>query len=283
MLSIIVCSRDPEMLRQVSDNIKDTIGVAYEIIAIQNSGGRYGICQAYNIGAEKSKYPFLCFIHEDLVFHTVDWGQKLLRHLSHPSVGLIGVAGGVYKSKTISGWGIDPVEFARMRVLQGYGNGQPNKLFYSNPKDEFISDVVSVDGLWLATKREVWRDIRFDEKTLSGFHFYDLDFSLQVLQQFRVCVIYDILIEHKSAGTLNSEWIESAILFHQKWENMLPMFVQDIPQEQQRRMEADRAKIFLYFLKEYNFNGYTYFKFLFKYFHLSSFRNNIWFMRSYFK
>ena len=36
MLSIIICSVSPERLEQVTRNIHDTIGVDYEIIAIDN-------------------------------------------------------------------------------------------------------------------------------------------------------------------------------------------------------------------------------------------------------
>ena len=36
MISIVICSISPERLQQVIQNIQDTIGVEYEIIAINN-------------------------------------------------------------------------------------------------------------------------------------------------------------------------------------------------------------------------------------------------------
>ncbi len=50
MISIIICSRDADYLRKVSENVAATIGVPYEIQAIDNSKGAYGICEAYNLG-----------------------------------------------------------------------------------------------------------------------------------------------------------------------------------------------------------------------------------------
>ncbi|MFX4377337.1 glycosyltransferase, partial [Acinetobacter baumannii] len=67
-----------------------------------NSANRYSICSAYNEGAEKAKYDNLCFVHEDVVFRTNNWGQIALTEVK--KFDLLGVAGSNYKSKAISGW-----------------------------------------------------------------------------------------------------------------------------------------------------------------------------------
>ena len=61
MLSIIICSVSPERLEQVTRNIHDTIGVDYEIIAIDNREKQWPIARAYNEGASRAHYPFLFF------------------------------------------------------------------------------------------------------------------------------------------------------------------------------------------------------------------------------
>ena len=68
MLSIIICSVSPERLEQVTRNIHDTIGVDYEIIAIDNREKQWPIARAYNEGASRAHYPFLFFVHEDVKF-----------------------------------------------------------------------------------------------------------------------------------------------------------------------------------------------------------------------
>src|SRR5689334_15986246 len=99
MISIIVCSRSLQLFNKLSINVETTIGVPYEIIKIDNSNKSYSLCKAYNIGAKQSKYSYLCFVHEDVLFRTINWGMRLIEHLSQTNAGLIGVAGAVYRSK----------------------------------------------------------------------------------------------------------------------------------------------------------------------------------------
>ena len=58
MISFIVCS-GKEDLTELKENIKNTVGIEHEIIVIENSGAKYTIAQAYNLGIKKSKYPFI--------------------------------------------------------------------------------------------------------------------------------------------------------------------------------------------------------------------------------
>ena len=81
MLSIIICSVSPERLEQVTRNIHDTIGVDYEIIAIDNREKQWPIARAYNEGASRAHYPFLFFVHEDVKFHSVGWGKCIEKKL----------------------------------------------------------------------------------------------------------------------------------------------------------------------------------------------------------
>ncbi|MFI2757155.1 glycosyltransferase family 2 protein, partial [Streptococcus suis] len=75
VLSLIICTRDPTALKTVSQSAAATIGVPHEIVAVDNSEGQYGICEAYNIGAAQAQYDVLCFMHEDIRFHTSGWGR----------------------------------------------------------------------------------------------------------------------------------------------------------------------------------------------------------------
>ena len=74
MISIVICSISPERLRQVIQNIQGTIGVEYEIIAIDNREKNWPIARVYNEGAYRAQYPYLFFVHEDVKFHSRNWG-----------------------------------------------------------------------------------------------------------------------------------------------------------------------------------------------------------------
>ena len=62
MISVIICSRTSTIGTALSENIKNSIGCEYELISIDNSKNTYSIFEAYNLGIQKSKFDFLCFI-----------------------------------------------------------------------------------------------------------------------------------------------------------------------------------------------------------------------------
>ncbi len=99
MLSIIISSYQDDYLQQFKTNVEATIGndFVYEIVTVQNNN-KYSINEAYNKGARIAKYNNLLFIHEDVVFSTNGWGDKLVALLSKENVGCIGVAGEDYES-----------------------------------------------------------------------------------------------------------------------------------------------------------------------------------------
>ena len=72
MLSIIVSSYKEDDFNQFSKNVKETIGddFQYEIIQQWNPG-IIGICEAYNKGAEKSKYENFTFNNNFISASTV--------------------------------------------------------------------------------------------------------------------------------------------------------------------------------------------------------------------
>jgi len=233
MISIIICSKEPSLLQRISANIAKTIGVEHEIIPVLNPHGEYGICKAYNSGASQSRYPFLCFVHEDVSFRTEHWGEIVIKILADHSIGLIGVAGNIHKMPTISGWwGVtqDRSTYRRQIIQTSPLNGQ-TRHEYENPLQETLADVVVLDGVWLCCRTEIWQEIPFDEDTFPGFHFYDIDFSLHVQQQYRVCVTFEMILEHYSDGNFTAAWYRDGIRFLNKWENHLPVSVSDESQE----------------------------------------------------
>lgn len=76
MISIIICSRHHTLDEELRGNIKATIGndILYEIVCIDNSNNCHSIFSAYEEGVKKAKGNYLCFMHEDIRFHSADWG-----------------------------------------------------------------------------------------------------------------------------------------------------------------------------------------------------------------
>jgi hypothetical protein len=229
MVSVIICSRSSNLLNAVTENIAATIGVPFEVISIDNRQGTYGICEAYNTGAAKSQFDTLCFMHEDVKLFTPGWGKKVQEILADTNIGVLGVAGGK----------LNP--------------GQSPLHVNTNPRNERISDVVALDGVWLCCPKKVWQNHPFDAQTFKEFHFYDVDFTMQIAQRYRACVTYDIHIEHFSHGSINSSWARNAIRFSEKWKSKLPFTLEPVDSAKLRELEYTELHNFLKLIRHLEF------------------------------
>lgn len=223
MISVLICSVKPNLLKKVQENISDSIGIPFEILHFDNRVSHYRICKVYNDLAAKAKFNYLCFLHEDVILKTVGWGKKLIdEFLEDSDVGLIGIAGSKYKSNYFSGWysGIKALDCAN--YYHQYPSGSEH-VFLSPSGTKITEEVVCIDGVMMCCKREIWKQTLFDEELLKGFHFYDIDFSLRVSRQYKVMVTFDIDLTHiTTGGDYSNNWVETAILFHKKKKDKLP-------------------------------------------------------------
>lgn len=228
MLSIIICSITPDCLKAFEQNVYETIDVEYEIIAIDNREKKWPIAKVYNYAAQQAKYPYLFFVHEDVLFHSKNWGQVIEHKLAEPDCGVIGFVGSKVKFDCCSGWS-QKLEWLRYNYSQRYPDCTRTELFgaiLNKPFDE----VVVVDGFAMFVRKDVWEQNKYDEELLTGFHCYDIDFSLQIARNYKNYVCYSqILIEHFSIGNYNALWYMDTIkLYYRKWCNFLPMKTKDV-------------------------------------------------------
>lgn len=283
MISIIICSYKKEVLAKAIQSIKHTIGLPHEIIAIDNLTCNYGICKAYNIGADKASFNILCFMHEDIHFETYNWGQHVVQHLADKKVGLIGVAGGDTKSLAPSGWASMTFK-SEINMVQHYKfNSNPaHTIFETGYPNHTISikKVACIDGVWMCTRKDVFEQFKFDEITFKGFHGYDIDYSLQVQPTYTVAVVFDVLIHHFSEGALNKEWMDSTLLISQKWKTKLPLSVRQISKKETIRQHWTVMNVFIDKMNELNcgmlLKCRIFFKYSFnQYFHFRNFLHSI--------
>jgi hypothetical protein len=246
MISVIICSANKTLLNQVSENINLTVGVPFEIIATDNSTGQKGICEVYNHAAQKAQYDILCFMHEDIIIDTKNWGS-IVNELfkTNPDLGLVGVAGGAYKALAPSGWQLFGDINIHMYLLQDYKFARKERVLVNhNPGNKKLPAVTGIDGVWFATTKKIWAEFKFDEKTFTGFHAYDVDFSLAVGQKYKIAVTYDILLLHLSDGNYNSTWVYDSMKLHKKWNKHLPINIQGLTPKQQIATEKVTFKKF---------------------------------------
>lgn len=224
MISIIICSRSKTINDTLLQNIKDSVGCDYELIVIDNSQNNYSIFEAYNLGIEKSIAEYLCFIHDDLLFHTDGWGNVINQIFKeYQEIGLIGVAGAKYKSKMPSAWWFCPKEDKVANIIQSSPKGIIEKWvegFDTNSRAE----VVVIDGVFMALRKD--NRIRFSTKMM-GYHNYDLNISFEYKKHgYAIVVTKEILIEHFSEGSINGEWVESAYRMYRIYRNNLSLNIE---------------------------------------------------------
>ncbi|WP_294250954.1 glycosyltransferase [uncultured Chryseobacterium sp.] len=208
MISIIISSYQNHYYDQLVANIKESIGnCAYEVIQVCNPG-IMGVAKAYNTGAKKANYPFLLFVHEDILFKTPNWGDLLVSHLKEKDTGIIGLAGSSYVPCAPSSWTVSE-KYNAVNILQGNKNNKDYTAIRTTVKNK--TPVFAVDGVFMAVRKEHYEQFHFNEKLLSGFHGYDLDFSLRMSGKFRNYVVDDILIQHFSGGNLDKTWLDANI------------------------------------------------------------------------
>lgn len=124
----------------------------------------------------------LCYMHEDLCFHTLQWGRQVEKYFTiYPYVGMVGVAGTHFLADMPAAcW---DTEIRSGQLLQGAINNGEYKVVSQDSWLDYKKTptvVASVDGLWMCFQRKVFSLIRWDDSLFSGFHGYDTDISLQV-------------------------------------------------------------------------------------------------------
>lgn len=246
MISIVVCSIDSTKLAVLKKSVESTIGVAFEWLIADNQKTGKGICQVYNEQALKARYPFLLFVHEDVSFDIENWGKNVLSYFEeNPVLGLVGVAGATAKSLSFSGWYTGDPRFDRYRLVHS-STSRREELDQLPSSENIVFPVVCLDGVFLFCRKTVWEHIRFDDRTILGFHFYDLDFSMRVAKKFDVGVISSIgLVHHTSTGgDYGSVWVQEAIRFHGHWQKSLPLCLNNLPvaELQIQKVWLDRLK-----------------------------------------
>jgi len=221
MISIIVCSINDDLRNHLHQNITENIGCDFEFLYTDNRINPRGICAVYNKLAFKAKGEYLCFMHEDVLIETKNWGEKLISKASDKKTGVLGFAGAGLLS-VIPYWNDRHTQFACYK--QYLKNGELfEDLTLNKPADNV--KVAVLDGMFLFCRKEVWENHPFDEHTFPGFHLYDIDFTLSVAQQYTNYVDCDVVIAHYSMGSLDRAYYDGLIDFYNKWKAILPYSV----------------------------------------------------------
>lgn len=113
-------------------------------------------------------------------------------------------------------------------IMQGYYNEKGIYTTFCDGRQLKEDNAVGVvvDGLWFCVRKDLFNYISLDALTFSGFHCYDVDICLQVIQAgYEVRVLNGIEIEHKSGGLVNDVYYEQLTKFVKKWNKQLSIYI----------------------------------------------------------
>ncbi|RZK26097.1 MAG: hypothetical protein EOO43_03785 [Flavobacterium sp.] len=248
VISIVVCSVNQVLFESFEKNVSETIGCSYEMIRIENNKNPRGICEIYNEGLTKAAGTIICYCHEDILFETQDWGNELVTLLKVEEIGLIGVAGAVYKSKFPTSWVAVPSEYYRTNMKQMKADGTS---FYSKILDEgSYSEVAVLDGCFVAGRKKVFLQHMWNQELLKGFHLYDLDICLKVRENYKLVVANNISITHFSEGNFGLDWLKASEQYHQINNGLLPVSVNKLSENEVNKLDYFGLYAFIDKLKQ---------------------------------
>jgi len=207
LVSVVICSIDRAKFAAVTRMYEQLLPAAsLEIIGIHDARG---LAEAYNRGLRQSRGELIIFSHDDIEIHCADFGARLTDALQR--FDLIGVVG----ATQVTGPG---VKWAGHPHIRGWiTHPTPDRQGWlagvHRIEHQPVAGIQAIDGLWMATKKQVAETVLFDEK-VEGFHFYDLDFSWRAAKAgFALGLEPSIRIIHDSLGNFGPAWQRSASSF----------------------------------------------------------------------
>jgi len=254
-ISIVFSTRDIDS--EFIDHLKKTCrhkGV--EVLPYLNNG-QYSLTELYNKGLKEASSDTIVFCHDDIIFETKNWGDKVLKHFEkNPDYSILGVAG---TDHMISGmwWEIRKAMYGTVKHTDGNKTWE-NK--YSKSYGNQLKEMLVLDGLFLAVDRKILAN-GFDE-SFKGFHFYDISFCFENhINGNKLGLISNIKLIHKSVGGTNEQWLENKKLFESKYSKDLPkninedtqhiIFDKSLPKVDLHVLCWNEEKIIPHFLRHY--------------------------------
>jgi len=225
LISIILCSRDPQAASWVVSNLKRTAANPdrLEILVRDNHTYPRGICAVYNEAALDCQGEILVFMHEDAYMMETGWDDVLCQKFAaDANLGVLGVAGSCFMGMNPPLWSKAGPPWTFGKVTHELDGGREFFLTVFNERDG-DQEVAVLDGVWFAARRSVVMSCPFDAVTFPGFHFYDMDFCLQAGCLCKLVATTDIRVKHLSPGNFDHSWREAAQRFSEKWKAVLPM------------------------------------------------------------
>jgi hypothetical protein len=219
MISVVFSTRVDN--QKHIEHIKKTSGIHKGLEVIQYiNNGEYSLTELYNKALKETTNDIVVFCHDDIIFETNNWGNKILKHFKrNPEYGILGVAGSTYLPKSGKWW---EIPYTMRGIVNHQNNGQKWESKYSEHIGNKLYDVTLVDGLFFVINKNNLLS-NFNEN-VEGFHLYDVSFCFDnYIKGVKIGVITDIRLTHLSIGETNEQWEKNREVFAENNKENLPI------------------------------------------------------------
>lgn len=216
IVSVIICSIDARKFAQASASYDRALaGVEHEIVGIHDARS---LAEGYNRGIDRARGDALVFSHDDVDVLSPDFAACVDGHLA--TYDLIGIAG---TTRLVGGaWYLAGHPFDFMLYIAPHPDSGKPVMIVGGGGTLVVPGAQALDGVFMATRADVARALRFDDATFDHFHLYDLDFSFRAfLAGYRLAVCRDLVLVHYSQGTYDAKWDEHRLRFERKFAGQL--------------------------------------------------------------
>jgi hypothetical protein len=212
-VSIVMCSATPARLDAAMRGFRAALGGrVHEFLVIPDARS---LTEGYSRGLAKARHPIVVFSHDDVELLSENPFEALDRALAGNDV--VGLAGSLLVTGPAVMWSGHPHSRGFVALPDGEARSSLVASIYSL-ECGVLAGMQSLDGMFLAARREAALAVGWDTATFDGFHFYDLDFTYRAhLAGFRVAVTTDISALHRSDGSFDDTWRGYAQRFVQKF------------------------------------------------------------------
>lgn len=205
--------------------LKPYVENKYPVFEIFNSDIENSIYTKYNKGIDVcindglDDNDIIAFCHGDVKLLDPSFEDKVLYIFDRlPKLGVAGVIGAVELHET-AGWWLSDRSLHRGHLMQWVDKHEYNKYHMIRSIGNY-NNLAVVDGLCMLVKGELAKKLKFDSTTYPGsYNFYDYDYCLEAKAIGYTVGVFDILLEHGSAGEgiRQDDWKENKNKFVNKW------------------------------------------------------------------
>lgn len=209
-VSVVICSIDDARLdRAVALYRRLFAAVRHEIVSIRNARS---LAEAYNWALRRCVADVIILSHDDVGVLAPDFAARLFERLQ--AFDVVGVAGSTRMEGPAIGWSGHPHLRGWITHHRHGDVGWQADVLDPRP---VAGDIVLLDGVLLAGKREAFQALSFDAANFDGFHLADVDWSYRAAQAgFKLGVAGDLLLVHASRGNYDATWQHYADRFCRK-------------------------------------------------------------------